>query len=302
MVDEYPLRIPTGVLVALVTPLDESGELDVTALDRLLERALGAGVVGVSPNGSIGEGPRQNRDQRLRMITAVRDRVPDGFPVIPAVPVNAVDEAIEELHAVGLHGATAAMVAPPSYYPAGEADMERLYLTLAERSPVPLVLYNIPAMTKTQITPAVVASLARHPRVIAMKDSSRDLEYLQAAVYAVEDAEFQILTGSDTLLLPSVLAGATGTIAASANLVPALGVALYSAAVDGRLDVARGLQRQLFAVVQACRRGSPPAGWKAALEIAGLCSARMLPPAGRLADHDYRALSDDLERLLPVSV
>ncbi len=301
MVD-HPLHLPAGVLTALVTPLDESGGLDTKALDRLLERALIAGVVGVSPNGSTGEGPRQTREQRRQMLAAVRDRVPVGFPVVPAVPVNAVDEAIEELETVGLHGATAALVAPPSYYPTAEADTERMYLALAERSSVPMVLYNIPAMTKTQITPAVVATLAGHPRIVAMKDSSRDLEYLQAAIYAADGADFQILTGSDTLLLASVLAGASGTIAASANLVPELGVALYTAARDRRVEVARELQRLLFAIVQACRRGRPPAGWKAALEIAGVCSARMVPPAGGLTDPDYRALSADLDRLLPVSV
>lgn len=293
--------LPAGVLVALVTPLDGAGGVDDGALDRLLQRVLAAGVTGISPTGSTGEGARLTRAQRVHVLDAVRARVPDGFPVIAGVPVAAVDDAIVELDVLGSHGASAALVAPPSYHLASGDDLERLYGLLAEQSSVPLVLYNIPAMTKTPIPPAVVASLARHPRIVGIKDSSRDLEYLQAVIYAAEGADFQVMTGSDTLLFASLLLGAHGAIAASANLVPQLGVSLYDAVRGGDPQTARDAQRQLFTIVHACRRGIAPAGWKAALEIAGLCSARLVAPAARLPDEDYRALSDDLHRLLPVA-
>ncbi len=299
MVSDGTKALPGGVLAAMVTPVDESGTLDEAALDRLIAEMLAEGIAGISPAGSTGEGPRLSRAERLRMVDAVRKRTPPHTPVVPGVPVTTTAETATELYDLSKLGATAALVAAPSYYPASEADVERLYQQLADDSPIPLVLYNIPAMTKVAVSPAVIGTLARHPQIVGIKDSSRDLEYLQAVLYAVSDANFNVFTGNDTLLLASLLLGADGAIVASANLVPRLPVSLYSAIRNGDLQTARELQEHLFNVVQACRRGIAPAGWKAALEVAGICSARLITPASRLPDELYQALSADLARLLP---
>lgn len=291
--------LPAGVTVALATPLTEAGALDEAALDRLVERVLSAGVVGISPLGSTGEGSRLPRPTRMRMIEGVRARLPEGFPLIAGVPVMAAADAPADLAEAADRGATAALVAPPTYYPAADEDVERLYTAIADASPIPIVIYNIPVFTKISVAPAVLGRIAHHPRIAGIKDSSRDMEYLEAVLYAVEGAEFDVLTGSDTMLLASLLLGAHGTIAASANLVPGLSVALYDAAGKGDLDAARRIQRDLYRIVQASRRGTAPAGWKAALEIAGVCSARLVPPADKLPEPLYAALREDLARMLP---
>lgn len=292
------VNLPRGVMVALVTPFDESGDLDLAGLDRVVKRVLSANVAGISPTGSTGEGARLSRAQRLRVTEAVRSRVPAGFPVISGLPVTAVEEAVGELRDLADAGASAALVAPSFYYPADDGDVEWLYRHLADASPIPLLLYNIPVFTKVSISVAVVESLAEHPRIVGIKDSSRDFEYHERILYATDAAEFHVLTGSDTLLLPSLLLGAAGCIAGSLNLVPEISVALYDAVRRSDMDAAASLQRRLFTIVQACRRGASPAGWKAALEIAGLCSARLAPPASRLPDDLYHALKADLDRLL----
>lgn len=289
--------LPAGVTVALATPLGSDGDLDEAALDRLLDRVVAAGVVGVSPLGSTGEGARLPAVTRRRVVSAVRARI--TVPVIAGLPVSTVDDARRELDALAADGADAALVAAPSYYPATDNEIHALYSTLADNSPIPLVVYHIPPMTSIRISPAVIGDLAVHPRVVGMKDSSRDMEYLEAALYATADADFDIVTGSDTMLLASLVLGAHGTIAASVNLVPELGVGIYDAVVGGDFDRARELQRQLFLIVQACRRGVPPSGWKAALEIAGICSARMAAPAERLPDDAYEMVKRDLAALLP---
>jgi len=286
------------VTVALATPLDGGGGLDEAALDRLLTRVLDAGVVGISPLGSTGEGARLSGELRQQVVAAVRRRV--AVPVIAGLPVSTVDGARRELDALAAGGADAALVAAPSYYPAGDDDVLSLYSTLAADSPLPLVIYHIPPMTGVRIAPSVVGELARHPRIVGMKDSSRDMEYLQAVLYATAGSDFQTVTGSDTILLASLVLGAHGTIAASVNLVPELAVGIYAAFTAGDLDRAAELQRRLFLVVQACRRGVPPSGWKAALEIAGVCSARLAPPASRLAPDLYQQVERDLAALLPV--
>jgi 4-hydroxy-tetrahydrodipicolinate synthase len=273
----------SGVLVALATPLDERGELDRAGLERLLERVLAGGVSGICPCGSTGEGPRLGRARRLAVAVAVRSAGPPGLPVIPAPAAQTAEEAVEELEALAERGADAALLAPPAYYPLGDAGVRRFYEAVADRSPLPLLIYNIPAFTGVPVAPTVVGALAAHPRIAGIKDSSRDAEYFTAVCHATADAAgFARLTGSDTLLLASVVVGADGTIAASANLVPQLGCALHRAAVEQRWDDARELQRRLFAVVSACRVGEPPAGWKAALDLAGVCSGRLAAPGSAL--------------------
>lgn len=298
MAGEPAAVLPGGVLVALATPIDDRGGLDEPGLDRLIRRVVDAGVVGICPAGSTGEGARLTRPQRRQLVSAVRARIPDGMPVIAGLPVTTLDDARLELVEAGAAGASAALVAAPSYYPASDDDLRRLYTELADAAPVPIVLYNIPVYTSIPIPPEIVAELAGHPNVAGIKDSSRDMEYLEDVVYRTRDQDFRVLTGSDTLLFASLLVGVHATIAASANLVPALGVGIYDAVARGDHDGAKDLQRKLFNVVQACRRGSAPAGWKAALQIEGVCSARMVSPASRLCDELWADLESDLARLL----
>lgn len=287
----------SGVLVALATPLDERGELDRAGLERLLERVVSGGVTGVCPCGSTGEGPRLGRARRLAVAEAVRAAVPRDTPVIPAPSAQTADEAVEELEALAELGADAALLAPPSYYPLGADGVRRHYEAIADRSPLPLLLYNIPIFTKVPLPPAAVGALAAHPRIAGIKDSSRDFEYFTSIVHAAAGEDFALLTGSDTLLLASLVLGGHGAIAASANLAPELGAALYRVADEQRWDDARALQRQLFEVVAACRAGEPPAGWKAALELAGVCSGRLAAPAAGLDDGERERLRERLDAL-----
>jgi 4-hydroxy-tetrahydrodipicolinate synthase len=271
-----------GMMVALVTPLDESGGLDVAGLERVLERVLAAGVTGVCPTGSTGEGARLSREARVAVAGAVRERVPAEVKVIPAPAPQTVRDAVEEIAAFADAGADASLVPPPSYYPLGDAGVERYFETIADVAAVPIVLYNIPAFTKVPISPAVVGRLAAHPGIAGLKDSSRDQETFSGMVYAASGQDFALLTGTDTLLVASLAIGAAGSIAASANLVPEMGCGIVAAVEAGDLDRAQELQQRLYDVVLACRAGEPPAGWKAALELAGLCSARLAAPASGL--------------------
>jgi dihydrodipicolinate synthase/N-acetylneuraminate lyase len=122
-----------------------------------------------------------------------------------------------------------------------------------------------------RIAPAVVAALAGHRQIVGIKDSRRDLEYTQAVLYASAGADFAVLTGSDTLLLATITLGGAGAVVGSANLVADPGTAVYDAALMGDLVTARPLQQRLFEVVSAVRAAGFPTGWKAALELAGIC-------------------------------
>lgn len=289
----------SGVMVALVTPVEETGGIDLCGLERLMERVVAGGVDGISPVGSTGEGPKLTSGQRVSLVSRVRALVPAGMPVVPGMPLVTVAEALAEIQSLAEADATAVMVSPPSYYPLADDAVLRLYETVADRSPLPLLLYNIPAFTKVRIAPEVVAALATHPNVVGLKDSSRDLEYQQQVLRACAGAAFSVLTGTDSLLVASLVIGARGAIAASANLAPELAVGVYRAFAAGDVPAALRRQDQLSAVVAACRCGDFPAGWKAALELRGVCGADPVPPGSPLSAAQHADLEARLATAFP---
>jgi len=285
---------PAGIMAALATPWRSDGGLDMAGLERLVERIVGGGAVGISPAGSTGEGALLTRAQRIDLAGRVRKLVPPGMPVIPGVPLATLADGRAELDALAEAGATAALVAPPHYYPLGDDSVRQLYAELAEGSPLPIVLYNIPVFTKVQLSPAVVGWLAEHPSVIGIKDSSRDMDYQQQVIMATASADFAVLTGTDTLLVASLAFGAAGTIAASVNVVPEVVSGLYHAYLAGDIATAVRSQQQLARIGAVCRRGFFPAGWKAALEIAGVCDRHPVPPGTPLTAAEFDQLADAL--------
>jgi len=204
------------------------------------------------------------------------------MPVVSGVPLTTLDEGRAELDDLAELGATAALVAPPSYYPLPDESVLRMYEALAGDASLPLLLYNIPIFTKVRLAPGVVARLATHPAIAGIKDSSRDMEYQQELIAATADAEFAVLTGADSLLVASLAAGVAGSITAGANLVPELPVGIQRAFHAGDFRTATELQRRLARIVAACNAGEPPAGWKAALSVAGVCGPDLAAPAAAL--------------------
>jgi 4-hydroxy-tetrahydrodipicolinate synthase len=292
-----------GVIVALLTPVDREGKVDHGALRQLIERLADRGVTGVSPLGSTGEGYSLGLEQRLAVVDTVARSVPGGMPVIPGVFAHNHEQAVAEIAAYADHGGTAVLTAPPAYYPLRPAEQEAYFSRVADAAALPLVLYNIPVYTKIQIAPAAAAKLAAHPRVAGLKDSGRDLGYaaelLDAVAAAGAAADFSVLTGTDSMLVSYLLAGARGTICADANVVPELVLAVYDAVRAGKLDDALRGEARLRAVQATFRTGTPPAAYKAALAAAGVGEPWLVPPRLPLTEAETAQL---LERLAALGV
>ena len=292
-----------GVIVALLTPVDREGKVDHGALRQLVERVTSRGVAGVSPLGSTGEGYSLGLDQRLAVVDTVAGSVPAGMPVIPGVFAHNHEQAVAEIAAYADHGGTAVLTAPPCYYPLRAAEQEAYFSRLADATALPLVMYNIPAYTKVQIAPAAAAALAAHPRVAGLKDSGRDFGYAAGLLDAVKAAgaaaDFSVLTGTDSMLVSYMLAGARGTICASANVVPEVVLAVYEAVRAGKLDEALRLETTLRQVQAAFGIGAPSAAVKAAVALSGVGEPWLVPPRLPLTEAETARL---LERLTALGV
>jgi 4-hydroxy-tetrahydrodipicolinate synthase len=290
-----------GVIVALLTPVDREGRVDHGALRQLVERVTSRGVAGVSPLGSTGEGYSLGLDQRLAVVDTVAGSVPAGMPVIPGVFAHNHEQAVAEIAAYADHGGTAVLAAPPCYYPLRAAEQEAYFARLADATALPLVMYNIPAYTKVQIAPAVAAALAAHPLVAGLKDSGRDFGYAAGLLDAVKAAgaaaDFSVLTGTDSMLVSYMLAGARGTICASANVVPEVVLAVYEAVRAGKLDEALRLETRLRQVQAAFGIGAPPAAVKAAVASSGVGEPWLVPPRLPLTDAETAQLVERLTAL-----
>jgi 4-hydroxy-tetrahydrodipicolinate synthase len=283
-----------GVMVALLTPVLESGKVDHGALGELVDSLAGAGVAGISPLGSTGEGASLPLVDRLAVVdTAVAAAGP--LPVVPGVFRNSLTEAVQDVAAYAEHGASAALVAPPHYFALTPPETAGFFRALGDDTALPIIMYDIPSFTKNTVSPVVVADLAQHERIIGLKDSTRDLEHLLQLLDALRAAEiegdqFSIMTGTDTMLLESLQAGASGAIVASANVAAQLSVGIYRSWAAGNLPRATGLERQLRELVAACRVGTFPAGWKAAASALGICRADLVAPRRALGDGDRTEL------------
>lgn len=293
---------PSGVMAALATPLQTGGNLDYDGLLRLLRHIQGAPVNGICPVGSTGEGPLLSRDLRLEVTRVTVEATSDQVIVIPAAVGLTIRDVIEDSISYSRVGADAVLVPPLFYYPLDQRSVRNYYLSVAEESPLPIIIYNIPQMTKISVAPELVAELAMHPNIVGIKDSSRDFEYFATICEAADRAganNFSPLTGTDTMLLASILVGGKGTIAASVNLVPGLVCDLYEAVMTGNFENANVLQRRLMRIVFAARKPGFPLGWKTALSLAGICDANPAAPSQDPAtDDSIKLLSDSLQNLL----
>jgi 4-hydroxy-tetrahydrodipicolinate synthase len=255
----------------------------------------------VSPLGSTGEGYSLGLGARLAVVDTVARAVPAGMPVIPGVFAHNHEQAVAEIAAYEDHGGTAVLAAPPGYYQLGAGEQEAYFSRVADAAALPLVLYNIPVFTKVRIAPTAAVALASHPRVAGLKDSGKDLGYaaqlLDAVAAADAAGDFSVLTGTDSMLVSYMLAGARGTICGSANVVPELVLAVYDAVRAGKLDEALSNEAKLRAVNKACGVGALPAAFKAAVASTGIGEAWLVPPRLPLTEAETATLIDRLTAL-----
>jgi 4-hydroxy-tetrahydrodipicolinate synthase len=208
-----------------------------------------------------------------------------------------LEAARAEIAAAARMGATAALVAPPFYYPTDQATVRAFYRRVAADSKLPLLLYNIPQFTKVVAEPSTVAELATEGTIAGIKDSSRDFEYFENVRLATRHLEhFRMFTGSDTMLLASMAMGGAGTICGAANVAPAWVVRVFDDFERGDWKAARADQEALIELVNVLRAGVFPASIKAALHLQGICEPWPAPPTAALDDPATARLRESLDR------
>ena len=287
-----------GVIAPIPTPFDPlTGDVAPVQFRQAARALLDAGLTGLAVAGSTGEGELLDDGERTRLVEWLREVVPGGKWLIAGAGAESTRGAVAIARAVGVAGADATLVRPPAYYsatlaPSAFADH---YVRLADESPVPLIIYNIPKYTHVMLHDSVLRAVADHPNVIGFKDSSGDLKVL--AGYRSAAPRLAPLVGAGQLLYPAMELGAVGGIIAVSCFAAALSVTCYDAFQAGDRETAGAAQERLGPLAREIVNGMGPVGIKAAMETIGL---PMGPPRSPLQPLDARA-SARLAELLAVA-
>ncbi|MBX6342392.1 MAG: dihydrodipicolinate synthase family protein, partial [Thermomicrobiaceae bacterium] len=245
MADTRERRYP-GVYAAMPTPLTAERAVDRAGIRRVVDYLLGSGIDGLSILGSTGECAALSQRQRREALEAVLDAAAGRGTIFTGAAGTVVEDVLADLQAAGGTGVAGALVPPPFYFRLDTRGVVDFYQRLAEASPVPILLYHIPQMTKVPIPLEAVARLAEHPNVIGIKDSSGDFDTFTALARLARDLPgFTVLTGSDSQLAAALLVGGHGIIGAGVNIVPDVAAALYRAWQAGDLARAVDLQQRI---------------------------------------------------------
>jgi len=286
----------SGLLLPIITPFTESEDIDVAGLTSNLSKWNQTGITGYVVLGSTGE--RVNLDEReyVQVIETARKAIPETFLFIVGAGQQSTRNTIKEIERATKAGAEAALVITPSFYRSAISQdaLVTHYLTVADASSIPIILYSMPDLTGIKIEPETAARLSEHKNIIGMKDSSADVDRFAETVQSVPE-DFAVLIGNGTVLCEALQAGAEGGILAVGCAAPELCIEIYRAVHAGEIDRASTLQGKLTPLALAVTKTYGIGGLKTAMDMAGYVGGAVRAPL-QLPDETARGEIESLLR------
>jgi len=283
-----------GALTALVTPFEADGTLDQGAFRRLVRWQILAGIDGLVPCGTTGESPTLSPEEREWLIAttvevAAERPSRDRITVVAGTGTNDTAATIRATRRAAELGADAALVVAPYYNRPDGRMLEAHYRAIADEGDLPIVVYNVPSRTGTNVDADTFLRLAEHPRIVAVKEASGNLEQI-ARICRDRPRDVAVLAGDDAWTLPVLAMGGDGVVSVASNEIPGELVALCAAATAGDWDTARRLHERWLPLFLGNFRGGPnPVPAKAALMLMGLLDTDAVRAPLLPLDPDARA-------------
>jgi 4-hydroxy-tetrahydrodipicolinate synthase len=294
----------TGIVPPMITPLKGRDELDVAGMEKLIEHILAGGVNGLFILGTTGEGPSLSYRLRRELIERVCKQIKKRVPVLVGITDTAFVESLNVARAAADFGADAVVLAPPYYLPEAQPELQEYLDHLVPELPLPLYIYNMPALTKVHIEADTIRRAMDNPRIIGLKDSSGDLNYFKAAAGLIRQhrPDWPLLCGPEEKLLATMQIGGNGGVSGGANLFPKLYVKVVEAYRSGNLTRAEELQNQIQRVSNSFYRigkhsSSIIKGIKCALNCLGVCDDFMAEPFHRFREPERELVKTRLEEI-----
>ncbi len=261
------MSIFRGAFVAIVTPFTD-GQIDEQGLVDLIEFHIANGTHGIVPCGTTGESATMSHEEHHRVVQLTVKTVAGRVPVLAGSGSNSTAEAIELTRHAKESGADGVLMVSPYYNKPSQEGIYQHYRAVAEAVAIPIILYNVPSRTSSNILPATVARLAEVPGIAGIKEATGDLNQVSEVIRLCPD-DFAVLSGDDFTSMPTVLLGGTGVISVTSNVAPKDMAAMMDAALAGDLARAKELHYRLFPLMQAMFYDTNPVPAKKTLELMG---------------------------------
>lgn len=284
-----------GVFPPVPTIFDNDGDLDLDGFASNLERWNHSRLAGYVVLGSNGEFPLLDRDEKIALVERARKVASADKIILAGTGAESLRATLDLTRRAADVGADAALVLTPSYFNLNPAQQVAFFLQVADASPIPVLVYNMPLYAKVDLPAQAIIEAARHPNIIGYKESGPNIVKI-AEVASAAPSHFKVLAGSASYLYPAMAVGAVGAIAGMANVAPDQTVALYEAVRDGDLTEARALHDRLLEPNAAITSRFGIAGMKAAVDLTGGRGGSPRAPLQPLSDADKAILSSVLDR------
>jgi 4-hydroxy-tetrahydrodipicolinate synthase len=272
-----------GSIVALVTPMGESGDIDWRALDELVEWHIAEGTSGIVAVGTTGESATLTVDEHCAVIRRIVEVAARRIPVIAGTGANATFEAIELTEAACNAGADACLLVTPYYNKPTQEGLYRHFKAVAEAVAIPQILYNVPGRTACDMKNETVERLASIPNIVGLKDATGDVARGAELIQRVR-GDFAVFSGDDATALELILAGGKGDISVTANVAPGPMAALCAAALRGDRAAAEAINERLMPLHQKLFVEANPIPVKWALQRMGRIAGGIRLPLTPLSE------------------
>ena len=264
------MRTPfTGAGTALITPFTRSGELDEAAVRRLGRRQIDAGIHFLAPCGTTGENPTLTPSERLRIVEILAEEAGSSVPILAGAGGNNTKEVVELARDMAKAGANGFLSVTPYYNKPTQEGLYQHYRAIAESTPLPIVVYNVPGRTGVNVEVATLVRLSAIPNIIGVKEASGSMQQMCEVCCAVP-ADFLVLSGDDVMALPLMAVGGRGVISVVSNEMPGDAAHMIEAAERNDFESARAIHHRIVPLMLANFIESNPGPVKAAMAAMGL--------------------------------
>lgn len=286
-----------GTGVAVVTPFHNYGTVDFQSLEIVINNIIKGGVDFVLALGTTSEAATMSKDEKSAIVDFFIETVDKRVPIMLGIGGNNTQEVVNCITAQSFEGIDALLTVAPYYNKPGQKGMYYHFKTIANASPVPVYLYNVPSRTNTNVSAETTLKLAHEVNnIVGIKEASGDFLQIMEIIKN-KPKDFTVLSGDDALTLPLISIGVEGVISVVANAFPKQFSNMVKFGLEGKYDKANKLHYQLIDIINSLFEDGNPAGVKAALDILGLCKNNLRLPLVKANKRIYNNLKVQIEEL-----
>ncbi|MBQ3669223.1 MAG: 4-hydroxy-tetrahydrodipicolinate synthase [Clostridia bacterium] len=258
-----------GSYVALITPFNEDGSVNFKKLEEIIEFQIKGGTDGIVVLGTTGESSTMSHEEDEDVVRCALSAIGGRCALIAGSGSNSTETAIMKSVAYDKLGVDGLLLITPYYNKANQTGMVRHFTAVADKVNADIIVYNVPGRTGCALSVKSVEELAKHPRIIGIKEASGDMSYLMNIAHLASD-DFSIVSGNDDITLPIMAAGGTGVISVLANICPSVTYKMTHAFIDGDIATARKLQIEYLELIHALFMEVNPIPVKEAMNLMGM--------------------------------